>query len=44
MATLCEIYTCVFDPVSENTNRDSVVSRMRDIKKQCEEAVLMSDE
>ena len=40
MATLCDIYACVFDESVENTNHDAVIARMKDIKKQCEEAVL----
>jgi hypothetical protein len=36
MATLCDIYSCVFDEDTEEVNREAVLSRMVDIKKQCD--------
>lgn len=39
MATLCEIYACVFDTNLEKEKREAAIAHLREIKKRCEEIV-----
>ena len=44
MTTLFEILSCVYNSDAQSANHENVASLMRDIKKQCEESVLMAGE
>lgn len=39
MAALCDIYACVFDSNVRDTNHAEVLTRMQEIKRQCEETI-----